>query len=67
MADLDDRMLTRREAADFLGMAEQTLAQWTWRGEGPPVYRYSRRVRYRLSDLNAWVAEHRVDDNVPAA
>lgn len=67
MADIDDRMLTRREAAEYLGMAEQTLAQWTWRGEGPPVYRYSRRVRYRLSDLRAWVSEHRVDTPQPAA
>jgi excisionase family DNA binding protein len=53
-----DRLLTRQEAAEFLGLREQTLAAWYSTGRyGLPVVKVGRRVRYRLRDLEAWLQE----------
>jgi len=45
-------LLSRKEAADFLGVREDTLAVWksTQRYQ-IPVVKVGRLVRYRLSDL----------------
>lgn len=49
---LDDRWLTAKEAAGYIGVKIETLAKWRLRGRGP---RFSaalgRDPRYRLSDL----------------
>ena len=53
-----DTLLTRRQAADYLGLREQTLAIWHSTGRyGLPVVKVGRAVRYRLSDLERWLAE----------
>ena len=50
------RLLTRAEAAAFLGVRPQTLATWLCRRRYPlPVVRVGRLVRYRLSDLEAFL------------
>ena len=33
------------------------LAQWRYRSEGPPYFKFGTRVAYKGSDLNAWLAE----------
>lgn len=43
------------EAAVFLGYAPATLAGMRSRGEGPPFLKPRGRVRYRRTDLVAWV------------
>ena len=54
--DATDRLLTRREAAELLGVAEQTLAVWHCLGRYDlPVVKVGRSVRYRLSDLMTWL------------
>lgn len=51
-----ERLLTRPEAAEMLGLAPQTLANWASMGKGPRrVIVGSRSTRYRLSDLTAYV------------
>jgi excisionase family DNA binding protein len=45
-----------REAADYLRSSESTLAKKRLTGEGPPFVRIGRAVRYRRSDLDAWMA-----------
>ncbi len=56
-----DRLLTRGEAADFLSVKEQTLALWHSTGRySIPVVKVGRSVRYRISDLVAWI-ESRVE------
>jgi hypothetical protein len=50
-------LLTTPEAARLLMFKPKTLEELRRRGGGPPFVRLSRRaVRYRLSDLNAWLA-----------
>jgi excisionase family DNA binding protein len=43
-----------KEAANYLGCAEQTMANWRMRGKGPRYIKRGGRVFYRRSDLDAW-------------
>lgn len=47
--------LTPQEAADLLGVATKTLAQWRTQKRGPKFYHVGRLVRYRAEDINEWV------------
>lgn len=56
--DKEDRLLTTREAAKVLNTTDRFLEARRVRGGGPKYVRISARaVRYRLSDLQAWIAE----------
>jgi len=49
-------ILTREEAADYLGVTVDTLAAHATRGTGPQYAKLSgRAVRYRREDLDDWV------------
>lgn len=48
-------MLTREQAARYLGLQVQTLSVWACRGCGPKFVKLGRAVRYRKSDLDAYV------------
>lgn len=51
-------LLTRKEAAAYLGVAEKTLAMWKWSGRyGLPFVKIGRLVKYRKSDLDAFIAQ----------
>jgi len=55
-------LLTQAEAARVLNVADRTLESWRQRRIGPRFISYSKRcVRYRLSDLNEWLAARAVD------
>jgi hypothetical protein len=55
-----DPLLTETEAAKYLGYQHRTLAGWRYRGGGPVFIATSKTsVRYRLSDLEAWIAARR--------
>ena len=49
-------MLSQHEAAVYLRLSERTLERFRVSGEGPRFARLGRRVVYRQSDLDAWVA-----------
>jgi excisionase family DNA binding protein len=50
-----DRLLTVQELAEYLGVPVATLYQWRYRREGPKGFRVGRHVRYRWSEIEAWV------------
>lgn len=52
-------LLSRREAAAYLGVAEQTLAVWkcTKRYDLPYV-KIGKLVKYRLADLDEFIAKN---------
>lgn len=56
-ATRQDRLLSVRELADYLGVATSTLYSWRTRGEGPPGYRVGGQLRFRLSEVDAWIAK----------
>ncbi len=58
-----ERLMTRKEAAEHLGFAPQTLARYAWLGKGPRSKKIGRLVRYTLDDLEAWVKEQGLTTN----
>jgi excisionase family DNA binding protein len=55
------KLLTRKEAAEYLGVKPQTLACWAVTGKyGLPVVKVGRAARYRLSDLEKWLSSRTV-------
>lgn len=52
-------LYTRKEAAAYLGIAEQTLAVWKCTGRYYlPCAKIGRIVRYRKSDLDSFITKH---------
>jgi excisionase family DNA binding protein len=51
-----DRLWSVEEVSTYLGVPVKTLYQWKWRGEGPPVRKIGRHLRYDPAALKNWVA-----------
>ncbi len=47
------------QAAAYLGMSRQYLEIARHTGGGPPYIKLSRAVRYKRTDLDEWMAQHR--------
>ena len=53
--------LSRRQAAAYLGVAEATLNKWASVGSPAiPYYRVGKKAVYDRSDLDRFLARHRV-------
>ena len=55
-----EKMLTRPQAAEFLGLKVQTLAAWAMTGKHLPFVRVGRSVRYKQSDLERFIERQTV-------
>jgi predicted DNA-binding transcriptional regulator AlpA len=53
-------LLHEADAARYIGMSVAFLRQARVRARGPAYFRIGRSVRYRVSDLDAWLSERRV-------
>lgn len=52
-------LLSRKEAAEYLGVSESTLAIWKCTGRYQlPCVKVGRLVKYRLADLDAFIARN---------
>lgn len=52
-------LLTRRQAAAYLGVSEQKLAVWKSKGRYVlPCVKIGRMIRYRRHDLDIFIAQH---------
>ena len=61
-----DKYLSTKEAATLLGIQPNTLEIWRCKGRGPLFVKLGGPVRYRLSDLNAWI-EKRIHGSTSSA
>lgn len=52
---------TRKQAAQYIGVAAATLAGWAVQGPHIPYYRYGNRTLYLKEDLDEFMASHRID------
>jgi excisionase family DNA binding protein len=50
-----DRLWSVEEVSAYLGVPVKTLYQWKWRGEGPPVCKIGRHLRYDPAAVKGWV------------
>jgi excisionase family DNA binding protein len=48
-------MVSQAEVAELLGVTERCIEGWRVRGGGPRYVRVGRLVRYRESDVSAWL------------
>ena len=56
---------TPAETADALGVTEDRLQEWRSTGRGPRFLAWGRRtIRYRVTDIEAWLSEQRSVGNV---
>ena len=55
--DRESILLTRRQAAELLGLSAQTLAVWSMTGRHLPVVKIGRVCRYRREDLDRFIEE----------
>ncbi|EME52757.1 MULTISPECIES: helix-turn-helix domain-containing protein [Amycolatopsis] len=55
--DSIDPLWSVEDVADYLRVPVKTLYQWKWLGEGPPVRKIGRHLRYDPTKVRAWVAE----------
>ncbi len=51
-----DKLLTQKEVKEITGLADSTLEQWRLKGKGPKFIKLGRLVRYRLSDIDAYIS-----------
>lgn len=53
------KLLTREEAAEYLGIRPQTLAKWAMTKKHKlPFVRVGKLVRYRIEDLEKFIADN---------
>lgn len=51
----DDEILTPEGLAEEIAIPIRTLYQWRYQGKGPRSMKLGRHVRYRRSDIKAWL------------
>lgn len=52
---MDQPLMTTQQVADHLGVPVATLYQWRHQGTAPRALKVGKHVRYRRSDVEAWV------------
>jgi excisionase family DNA binding protein len=56
----DQDRMTRKEAADYIGVSKGTLDNWASTGYGDlPFYKVGGQVYYRRSDLDKWLEQQK--------
>jgi excisionase family DNA binding protein len=49
------KLLTIKELSKYLQIPTQTLYGWRHEGFGPPALKVGRALRYRLTEVDAWL------------
>ncbi len=57
-----DPVLTLAQLATQLGVTVQTLYDLRCQGRGPRGFRVGRELRFRVSEIDAWIARMEADD-----
>jgi len=53
-------IFSTKTAADYLLMSERTLEEWRRLRKGPPYIQCEGSIRYKKSDLDAWINASRI-------
>jgi len=51
-----DRIISPAELAEMLGVSIRTVYAWRATDSGPPAMKVGKHLRYRLSDVEKWLA-----------
>ncbi|MEU0532981.1 MULTISPECIES: helix-turn-helix transcriptional regulator [Amycolatopsis] len=52
---MNDRLLSIEDLSAYLQVPVNTLYQWRKTGKGPAGFRVGKYVRYRPTDVDAWI------------
>ena len=52
-------LLSIEELAEYLDVPVATIYDWRVDGKGPCAVRIGRRIKFAISDINAWIASQR--------
>jgi excisionase family DNA binding protein len=55
----DDRMMTVDDLAEYLGLPPATIYKQRSEGTGPPGFRIGKYVRWKRSEVDAWLESKR--------
>lgn len=55
MPTVAQHFLSPEDLADYLGVPVATVYGWRYKGLGPPAAKVGRHLRYRRSEVEAWV------------
>jgi excisionase family DNA binding protein len=58
---MDRNLITEAEAAEYLSVSRNFLAERRCHGNGPPFVRLGRAIRYSKAALDRWVDTNTVD------
>ena len=53
--------LTINDLCELLSVTPKTVASWRYRGVGPASFKAGKHVRYKRSDVEAWIEESRTE------
>jgi len=53
---MSDPLIPQQRLAELLCVSERTLERWRVEGSGPTFLKAGRRVLYRQSDIDTWLA-----------
>ena len=51
------RLMTTKQVADLLQVPVATLYRWRYYSDGPSAFRVGRHLRYRESEVEAWITQ----------
>ena len=54
-------LLSAEELADFLGVPLATVYAWNHHRQGPRAHKVGRYLRYRWTEVEAWLADRAID------
>ena len=57
--ELTEPLMSTTEVARLLNVATSTVRCWRYTNRGPQAYQVGKHLRYRRSDVEAWVEEGR--------
>lgn len=55
----DDALIPSCQLPAYVGLAEQTLANWRGAGKGPEYVKIGKKVAYRVGTVREWLARQR--------
>ena len=53
-----DPLLSVSELAAYVGVPKQTVYSWRTRRRGPKAYQVGKYLRFRLSEIDAWLEQN---------
>ena len=54
------RLMNEAEFCAMVQIEPATARNWRWRGVGPRFFRVGKLIRYRVSDVELWLADNAV-------